>query len=139
MGSLSANLGRYLFADCGGADGSAVGQMALDEQLEEMTAWAQSGPGDEYRFTLFFVPYVIKKEDQYLVAYRGMMPERKKMHLALIPMTKSGTTPEEAYEWVKRSGIFGLMSGARQSDFAKTFKEWWARPEERDGNDTPTA
>lgn len=102
--------------------------MALDEQLEEITAWAKSGPPDEFRFTLFFVPYVIRKEEQYLVAYKGQPPERKKIHLAVIPTQKGATTPEEAYAWVKRSGLMGFMSYGYEADFQARFKLWWAGP-----------
>lgn len=102
--------------------------MALDEQFQEITAWAQEAPPDEFRFTLFFVPYVIKKEEQYLVAFKGQPPERRKIHLAVIPTTKQGTSPEEAYAWVKRSGMMGFMSAGYEVDFAKRFKDWWAGP-----------
>lgn len=102
--------------------------MALDDQLDEITAWAESGPPDEFRFTLFFVPYVVKKEDQYLVAYKGQPPERKKIHLAVIPTNKGATSPEEAYQWVKRSGLLGFMSAGREAGFADRFKKWWAGP-----------
>lgn len=110
----------------------------LDEQFNEITAWTQSAPPDEFRFTLFFVPYVIKKEDQYLVAYKGQPPERRKIHLAVIPTTKGATTPEEAYTWVKRSGIMGFMSHGYEGDFAKRFKEWWSGLQETVGTDTHT-
>lgn len=103
----------------------------LDESLDEITAWAQSGPAEEFRFTLFFVPYVVKKEDQYLVAYKGQPPERRKMHLAVIPQTKGGTTPEEAFDYLKKSGICGLMSAARSQSFEAEFKAWWTGPKEQ--------
>lgn len=102
--------------------------MALDDQLEEITAWARGAPPEEFRFTLFFVPYVIRKEEQYLVAYKGQPPERKKIHLAVMPRAKAATTPEEAYDWVKRSGILGFMSSGYELNFSKRFKEWWAGP-----------
>lgn len=97
----------------------------LEEQLEEMTAWAQSGPADEFRFTLFFVPYVIKKEDQYLVAYSGHPPTRRRTALAVIPRTKSATTADELADLVRKSGICGLMSDARKVDFIERLKAWW--------------
>lgn len=102
--------------------------MALDEQTDEITAWAESAPADEFRFTLFFVPYVVRKEAQYLVAYKGQPPERKKMHLAVIPTNKGATSPEEAYEWLKRSGLLGFMSAGFEVRFKARFLAWWAGP-----------
>lgn len=125
-------------ADCGGADGGKVDEMALDEQLDEITAWAQSGPADEFRFTLFFVPYVIKQENQYLVAYKGQPPERKKIHLAVIPTAKGATSAEEAYAWVKRSGLMGFMSMGYEANFANRFKKWWAGPSGSDASGSHT-
>lgn len=101
-------------------------EQGLDNQLDEITTWAAEGPHNEFRFTLFFVPHVIKHEDQYLVAYKGLPPERRKMHLAIISTKVSGTTPDEAYGWVKRSGIMGFMSAGYEFKFQQRFKKWWA-------------
>lgn len=112
------------------------------ELIKELHEWERSAPADEFRFTLFFEPWVIKKENDYLVAFHGQPPNRRKLHLALVSQIGAGQRGDEVAGWVRRSGIMGLMSSGRQESFAKAIKYWWEHPleyHEAKGDMTPPA
>jgi hypothetical protein len=93
-----------------------------------MTGWEQEGGRDELRFVLWGVPHVIKRQEQYLVCLQGLPPQRRLMHLAVLPKGAGGDSPDEVVAWVKRSGIFGLMSKTDAEILSQRVREWWAGP-----------
>jgi hypothetical protein len=92
-----------------------------------MTAWEMESGLHEVRFALFNVPHVIKCQDQYLVMLQGIPPKRTLIHIAVLKNIR----PEpgnEIQEWVKRTGIFGLMSREDASSLTSRLMAWWASP-----------
>lgn len=112
--------------------------MSLDLWIDEMAAWAESGPDTEMRFTLFMVPHVIRKEEPYVVIYQGLPPQRKKLHVGLIKGIFDENPKEDVVAWVARTGILGLMSDKGRPIFEDRLRKWWGkRPEPTVAEPTP--
>jgi hypothetical protein len=90
-----------------------------------MTGWEAEGGPEELRFVLFGVPHVIKVQQQYLVCMQGLPPQRKLIHLAVIPRGRDGDGPDAPVEWVRRAGLFGLMAKAEGEVLEKRIRDWW--------------
>ncbi len=96
--------------------------------------WAEESNAEELRFVLWGIPHVIKRQDQYLVCMQGLPPQRKIIHLSVIGrIGKQPDGSESVVEWVKRSGIFGLMSTTESENLSERLKVWWTQA---NGNET---
>lgn len=103
----------------------------MSEELEQVpnpypkTWWEEGGP-NELRFVLWGIPHVIQRQEQYLVCLQGLPPQRKIIHLAVIGRVgKQPDGVDSVVEWVKRSGILGLMSKAEAGILCERLAAWW--------------